>query len=194
MTPGASPAPVEARGTLLVVSGPGGVGKGTVVRRLARRRPDLAVSVSATTRPPRLGEVDGVDYHFLTDAQFTRLVAEDGFLEWAEFNGARYGTPWSSIRAPLAAGRPVVLEIDIQGARQVRATYPEAVLVFLAPPSPAALEVRLRNRGDSAEAIERRLDIARWELAQAGDFDHVVVNDDLEQAVAAIDRILARSA
>jgi guanylate kinase len=178
------------RGRLLVVSGPGGVGKGTVVAALARARPELAVSVSATTRPPRPGEVDGRHYHFLTADAFDALAAADGFLEWAEFNGHRYGTPWTSIRDPLAAGRPVVLEIDIQGARQVRDAFGDAVLVFLAPPSPEALEARLRRRGDDAEAIARRLAIARWELAQADDFDHVVVNDRLDDAVAALGRIL----
>ena len=177
-------------GRLLVVSGPGGVGKGTVVAALARARPELAVSVSATTRPPRTGEVDGRHYHFLSAAAFDALVAADGFLEWAEFNGHRYGTPWTSIRDPLAASRPVVLEIDIQGARQVRAAFPDAVLVFLAPPSPEALEARLRRRGDDAGTITRRLAIARWELAQADDFDHVVVNDRLDDAVAALGRIL----
>jgi guanylate kinase len=189
-----SGAPGPARpGRLLVVGGPGGVGKGTVVAALARTRPDVVVSVSATTRAPRPGEADGVDYHFLSDEAFTRLADAGGFLEWAEFNGACYGTPWSSVREPLAEGRPVVLEIDVQGARQVRQVFADATLVFLRPPSEEALETRLRGRGDDPQAIARRLDIARWELAQADDFDHVVVNDSIDQAVAAVARILDRT-
>jgi guanylate kinase len=187
LTAGQTPGP---RGRLLVVSGPGGVGKGTVVAALARARPDVTVSVSATTRAPRRGEIGGRHYHFLSDETFDRLIADGGFLEWAEFDGQRYGTPWTSVRRGLDSGRPVVLEIDIQGARQVRRTFPDAVLVFLAPPSGAALEARLRQRGDDAETIRRRLAIARWELEQSGDFDHVVVNDDLGEAVAALGRIL----
>ena len=177
-------------GRLLVVSGPGGVGKGTVVAELARRRPELTVSVSATTRPPRDAEIAGQHYHFLTDEQFDDLIKSGGFLEWAEFNGRRYGTPWSSISDALAVGKPVVLEIDIQGARQVREVFAGAVLVFLAPPSPEALEERLRGRGDTPGDIERRLEIARWEQAQSDDFDHVVVNDELDETVRAVSRIL----
>lgn len=183
--------PTAHRGGLLVVSGPGGVGKGTVVGALAARCPDLAVSVSATTRPPRPGEVDGQAYHFLSDADFDALVAADGFVEWASFGGRRYGTPWTSVREPLAAGRWVVLEIDVQGALQVRDVFPDAILVFLLPPSPDDLVVRLQRRGtESAERIAERMAIARWEIEQAGRFDHRIVNDDLEAAVAALVRIL----
>lgn len=187
----AAPPAGDLSGRLFVVSGPGGVGKGTVVAALARRRTDLAVSVSATTRAPRPGEVDGADYHFLDDADFDALIAAGGFLEWAAFGGHRYGTPWSSVGDALRAGRRVVLEIDVQGALQVRARHPDAVLVFLHPPSIDALSVRLRARGtDDPDRIAERLRIARWELDQAGLFDHQVVNDDVERAVAAIDRIL----
>jgi guanylate kinase len=178
-------------GRLLVVSGPGGVGKGTVVAELARRRPDIAVSVSATTRDPRPGEVYGQHYHFLTDDDFDALIAEGGLLEWAEFNGRRYGTPWSSVIDAMESGRPVVLEIEIQGARQVRARHPEAVLVFLQPPSVEELAARLRGRGsDDESTIAARMEIAEWELAQAEEFDHLVVNDDVGRAADEIGSIL----
>ena len=176
---------------LVVVSGPGGVGKGTVVRALRERYPDLAVSVSATTREPRPGEIDGVHYHFLTPEQFDQLVAAGGFLEWAQFAGHRYGTPWSSVEDPLAADRTVVLEIEVQGAAQVRRRFPEAVLIFLTPPSHDELVARLRGRGtDGEDRIAERMAIAEAELAQADAFDHIVVNDTVDGAVAAIGRIL----
>ena len=176
---------------LLVVSGPGGVGKGTVVAGLVARRDDVTVSVSATTRQPRPGELEGVHYHFLSDDHFDALVDSGGFLEWASFGGHRYGTPWTSVQEGLRSAGWVLLEIDVQGALQVRERFADAVLVFLEPPSPAALAERLRRRGsDDEERIQRRLAIARWELPQAHRFDHRVVNDDVDTAVAAIGRIL----
>lgn len=179
-------------GRLLVLSGPGGVGKGAVVAALRERVPRLAVSVSATTRRRRPGEVDGVHYHFVDDEAFDALVAGGGLLEWAEFNGRRYGTLSAPVHEALAEGRPVALEIEVQGARTVRRRHPEAVLVFLAPPSEEALRERLRRRhSDSPEQIDRRLAIARWELAQAGEFDHIVVNDRVGRAADDIARILA---
>lgn len=179
--------------SLVVVSGPGGVGKGTVVRALLQRYDDLAVSVSATTRPPRDGERDGEHYHFLDDEAFDALIAQDGFLEWAEFGGRRYGTPWSSVEQALQRAASVVLEIDVQGAMQVRRRSPEAVLIFLQPPDREALLERLRGRGtDDPDRIAERMAIAERELAQADAFDYEVVNDTVERATAEIGRILGR--
>ena len=176
---------------LVVISGPGGVGKGTVVKALRTTYPDLAVSVSATTRTPRSTEADGREYHFMSPAAFAQLVDDGGFLEWAEFAGNRYGTPWSSIEQPLADGRTVVLEIEIQGAVQVRERFPDATLIFLAPPSGEALVDRLRGRGtDDPERIKERLALAKRELAAAPAFDAVVVNDTVDRAVDEIGRIL----
>lgn len=179
-------------GSVLVVSGPGGVGKGTVVAALVASRPDLAVSVSATTRPPRPGERDGRDYHFVDRDTFAAMAGNGEFLEWAEFNGHCYGTPWASVTGPTATGGTVVLEIDVQGATQVRARVPDAVLVFLLPPDMATLEARLRGRGtDDEDTIRRRLALAAGELAQQDRFDHRIVNHRVADTVAAIDRILA---
>jgi guanylate kinase len=183
----------DRRGRLVVVSGPSGVGKGTVVRALRRRRPRLRVSVSATTRPRRPGEVDGRDYHFLDDDAFDRLVADGGLLEWAEFAGNRYGTPAAPVRAALEQGEEVLLEIEVQGACQVRRHQPEALLILLVPPSLDELGRRLRRRGTEDEAaVQRRLARARAELDEAGWFDVVVVNDEVARAAGEIDRILAK--
>lgn len=167
-----------------MIAGPSGVGKGTIVRRLVQRLPRLRVSVSATTRPPRPAERDGVDYRFVSEAEFSRLIAEGELLEWAEVFGHRYGTPAAPVREALARGEDVVLEIDVQGAFQVRERDPSAVLVLIEPPSMTELERRLRERGTEDEArLTERLATAERELAQRDAFDHVVVNDDLERAV-----------
>jgi guanylate kinase len=181
------------RGTLFVLAGPSGVGKGSVVARLLARDPEgLALSVSATTRPARQGERDGDDYVFVDDAGFDRMVADDALLEWAQvYAGQRYGTPRAFVDAELAAGRDVILEIDVQGAAQVRRHTPGAVLILLAPPSLEALEARLRGRGTEDElGIQERLAAAQRELEQAGWFDHVVVNDDVDRAAAQVAAII----
>jgi guanylate kinase len=177
--PGTGPAP------LTVLSGPTAVGKGTVVRRLRQVRPDVWVSVSVTTRPPRPGEEHGIHYLFVSEAEFDRLIAADDLLEWAVVHGRhRYGTPRQPVRDALMAGRPALLELDLQGARQVRRSWPEARFIFLAPPSWDELVRRQAIRGteDPAER-ERRLQTARDEMAAQDEFDHTIVNRDVDQAV-----------
>ena len=176
-------------GRLTVLSGPSGVGKGSVIGVVRRRHPDVWLSVSVTTRAPRPGERDGVEYHFVDLAEFDRMVAQDELLEHASYAGNSYGTPRAAVEQRLAAGVDALLEIDLQGARQVREGMPEAHLVFLAPPSFQELARRLRGRGtEDPDRVRRRLDLARIELAAEGEFDLVVVNDDLEQAA---DRLVA---
>jgi guanylate kinase len=165
---------------LTVLSGPSGVGKSTVVTELRRHYPGIWVSVSATTRPPRPDEVDGVHYYFVDGARFDQLVAEDALLEWAEFAGNRYGTPRQPVYERLNQGTPVLLEIDLQGARQVRASVPDARLVFLKPPSWEELVRRLVGRGTESKAVvERRLEVAREELAHEPEFDVTLINTEI---------------
>jgi guanylate kinase len=179
---------------VFVITGPSGVGKGTLIRSLIERVPELELSVSATTRKPRLGETHGVDYHFLDDAEFQRRVERGEFVEHADYSGRRYGTLREDLDQRLARGAPVVLEIEVQGARQVRETMPEAVRIFIAPPSEEALRNRLVGRGtDDPEQVEARLRTAHEELAAQGEFPHVVVNDRLDDAVEALEEVVRAS-
>jgi guanylate kinase len=166
-----------------VITGPSGVGKGTLIRELLARIPQLELSVSATTRAPRAGESDGRDYHFLSDPEFERRVAAGEFVEHARYSGNRYGTLRSELTHRAQAGTPVVLEIEVQGARQVREAVPDAVQVFIAPPSMDALRERLEGRGtDSPTSVQERLATAGTEMQAREEFAHVVVNDRLERA------------
>lgn len=168
---------------MFVITGPSGVGKGTLIAELRERVPAVELSISATTRPPREGEQDGREYHFLDRAEFDRRVAAGEFLEWAEYSGNRYGTLRSEVERRTERGAPVVLEIEVQGARQVRETMPEAVRIFIEPPDPGELRARLEGRGtDDPEIIERRLEEARKELRATEEFGHRVTNDDVERA------------
>lgn len=177
----------EPLGSLLVVSGPSGAGKSTIVRGLLVEHP-FVFSVSVTTRAPRPSEVDGIHYRFVSQDEFAGMIERSELLEWAQYGVDLYGTPRTGVIERLEAGHDVLLEIEIQGARQVRAVHPSAVLVFVAPPSMAELERRLRGRGDTdAESIARRLAIAQSELTEAPEvFDIIVVNDDVDSAVTDI--------
>jgi guanylate kinase len=187
----------EQTARVLVLSGPSAVGKSTVVRCLRDRVPKLYFSVSATTRAPRPGEVDGVDYHFVTPDDFQRLIEDGALLEWADIHGGlhRSGTPGQPVRDAARSGRPVLIEVDLAGARAIKRAMPEAFTVFLAPPSWAALESRLRIRGtENADVMARRLATAREEMAAQGDFDAVVVNSELESACAELIALLGETA
>ncbi len=180
-------------GQVFVITGPSGVGKGTLIRALLHRIPDLELSVSATTRQPRPGEQTGVDYHFLTPEQFEERVRAGEFLEHAAYSGNRYGTLRSELERRLRDGAPIVLEIEVQGARQVRQAMPDAVAVFIAPPSREALRARLMGRGtDSTEQVEARLRTADEELQARPEFAHAVINDRLEEAVEELTEIVQR--
>lgn len=179
------------RGHVFVIAAPSGTGKTTLCRRILERDPVLRLSISHTTRRPRTGEQDGVHYHFVSETGFRELVTAGGFLEHAEYSGNIYGTSWRAIEAPLATGYDVVLEIEVQGAAQVKKRITEACLIFLLPPSLAVLEERLRGRGTDDEAvIQRRMALSDRELAAAEIFDFAVVNDDLERAVEDVLRVI----
>jgi guanylate kinase len=179
---------------VFVITGPSGVGKGTLIRGLRERLPQLELSVSATTRAPRPGERDGVDYHFMAREQFDLAVERGEFVEHADYAGRSYGTLRSELEGRVRSGVPVVLEIEVQGARQVRAAMPEAVQVFIAPPSLDALRTRLVGRGtDDQDEVARRLQVAESELAAQPEFAHVVVNDRLEDALERLVEIVRAS-
>jgi guanylate kinase len=176
---------------VFVITGPSGVGKGTLIRGLREQVPELGLSVSATTRKPRPGELDGVDYHFLTPQEFEAHVADGDFVEHATYSGNKYGTLRSELERRVSDGTPVVLEIEVQGARQVRQAIPEALAVFIAPPSLEGLRTRLVGRGtDSPEQVDERLRTAERELEARPEFGHVVVNDRLEDATSQLVEIV----
>ena len=181
----------DHRGKLIVVSGPSGAGKSTVISRVMQRRHDLCFSVSATTRDPRPGEVNGVDYFFVTWDEFDRMIGEDELLEHAEYVTNCYGTPRAYVEQRLNEGMNVVLDIEVLGARQVRKKMPGAVLIFIAPPSLIELERRLRGRGtDTEEAVQGRLARARQEYQEADFYDYLIVNDDAEKAAKQLGAII----
>lgn len=178
---------------LFVISGPSGAGKGTLLAELRKQRPDLGLTVSATTRSPRPGEVDGTSYYFLSDEEFRRRIAAGEFVEWAEVHGHLYGTLVSEVKRLLAKGHSLVLEIDVQGALNVRKVYPDAVLIFIEPPSIQALEERLRGRGTEDEAsIELRLKNARHEMELADQYDVRIVNDTVDRAAQELGSVMRR--
>lgn len=178
---------------LFVISGPSGAGKGTLLAELRKQRPDLGMTVSATTRSPRPGEVDGTSYYFLSDEEFRRRIAAGEFVEWAEVHGHLYGTLVSEVKRLLAKGHSLVLEIDVQGALNVRKVYPDAVLVFIEPPSLQVLEERLRGRGTEDEAsIELRLKNARHEMELADQYDVRIVNDTVDRAAQELGSVMRR--
>ena len=179
------------RGNVLVVSGPSGVGKSTLVRRVLEADPRVRFSVSHTTRRPRPGERDGVDYHFVDEAGFRELVASGAFLEWAEYQGNLYGTSREAVDAPTREGFDMILEVEVQGAKQLQTRLPDAVRVFILPPSLEVLEARLRERNtEDAVVTRRRLEIAREELAYADQCQHRIVNDSIDKAIDELLRVI----
>ncbi len=183
---------MQQEGLLIVVSGPSGAGKGTICKRLLEKNPNLGYSISATTRAPRTGEVNGVNYWFLSKEEFQKMIAEDGLLEWAEVYGNYYGTPAQKVRDSLAEGKNILLEIDTQGAALVRDKFPEGVYIYILPPSLEELKRRIIGRGtDSAESIERRLSCAREEMSCVTEqYNYLVLNDEVELAVKRMETII----
>ncbi|MEO0967662.1 MAG: guanylate kinase [Cyanobacteria bacterium J06639_18] len=178
-------------GKLMILTGPSGVGKGTLMRTLLQRHPELYYSVSATTRAPRSGETDGINYYFVSRTNFEQLVASGEFLEWAEFAGNYYGTPRQPVLEKVNSGKTVLLEIELDGARQVRTSFPQATSIFILPPSLEELEKRIRSRNqDSEDAIARRLILARNEIEAADEFDIQIVNDDFEMALCSLEKAI----
>jgi guanylate kinase len=178
-------------GKLIVLTGPSGVGKGTLLKALLLKHPELYLSVSATTRSPRAGEVDGVHYYFYDRDRFEAEIAAGSLLEWAEFAGNYYGTPIVPVQAQLDLGRSIILEIELAGARQVAKIFPDALRIFILPPDLQTLEIRIRDRGtDSPAAILQRLEQAQVEIAAQSEFDYRIVNDDFDTALAELDRLV----
>ena len=173
----------KAKGLLVVVSGPSGAGKGTICKDFLEKNKDAFLSVSATTRKPRPGEIDGTHYYFLEEENFKKMIDEDGFIEWAQFCENFYGTPKKAVTEKLESGNDVILEIEVQGAMKVKEAFPEAVLVFVLPPSMSVLKDRLKGRGtETPEVIEKRLNTALWELTIAEKYDYILINDDVSAA------------
>ena len=176
---------------LIIITGPSGVGKGTVVKELLDRNKDIWLSISATTRNPRMGEKDGENYYFISDERFKDMIDKKEFLEWAQFAGNYYGTPLSTVNEKIEKGFIVLLEIEVEGAKQIKEKFPEALSIFLLPPSKEELEKRIRNRGtEKEEAIDRRLSRANYEIASSDEFDFVLTNHDVDETVKEVFKII----
>ena len=176
---------------LIIITGPSGVGKGTVVKELLDRNKDIWLSISATTRNPRIGEKDGENYYFISDEKFKDMIDKKEFLEWAQFAGNYYGTPLSTVNEKIEKGFIVLLEIEVEGAKQIKEKFPEAFSIFLLPPSKAELEKRIRNRGtEKEEAIDKRLSRAAYEIASSDEFDFVLTNHDVDETVKGVYKII----
>ena len=176
---------------LIIITGPSGVGKGTVVKKLLDRNKDIWLSISATTRNPRIGEKDGENYFFISEERFKDMIDKKEFLEWAQFAGNYYGTPLSTVNEKIEKGFIVLLEIEVEGAKQIKEKFPEALSIFLLPPSKAELEKRIRNRGtEKEEAIDRRLSRANYEIASSDEFDFVLTNHDVDATVKEVFKII----
>ena len=176
---------------LIIITGPSGVGKGTVVKELLDRNKDIWLSISATTRNPRVGEKDGLNYYFISEERFKDMIDKKEFLEWAQFAGNYYGTPLSNINEKIEKGFIVLLEIEVEGAKQIKEKFPESLSIFLLPPSKEELEKRIRNRGtEKEEAIDRRLSRANYEIASSNQFDFVLTNHDVDETVKEVFKII----